>query len=1565
MLMNPVRIPQEDVVQCSYCGQKGDRFLVRCCEVNCGLYFCNGCNTQENSPGKPDSHIISHQRISDHHRIAVYHRQDHNGPEAAPTFEHDQKYYTFGCILHLRPVNYDHVHSPTENGHYDTRSEEDRWFCELRQIEWKRYRSGTKLLPMVERTHPTYKHFNLRLALVPTKSDQKGCNLMLWKNIKAQERAWFLEKCGLAPLLNNPAVLSAPVYSFMNEREYNEHFRHLLYVDKMVSQTITLIDWNRGDGTPINWLDFESTLDNHKKKLPQLYEEGKTVQLLVARLNAPVPVHIISIRNRKDTMIFRVVLEDNSIQEEDLNGRFGIHIAYEDTRYERQLDALKHFTTDTNFHRCQNHIFRFILGTRKGELQPSYEHDWRDPRDPPRRLASSEQTLNEYQENAVRMALSKPISLIQGPPGTGKTHTLAAIVRNVFEQRSGGRRPKVLCCAPSNVPTDNIALRLAEDFRLTVLRISSRKDQARTVSEASLKLTLHYRVQHELRNMDPKKDEEAYRMAWNDEARKLIKHCDIICTTCNAAGCGNLKGVSFSDVFIDEATQASELDALIAITKARTRVVLIGDERQLAVPKNIRFPELDHSNLVISIFERMIHLKQVPRVMLEMQYRMHKTICDPVSRVIYDERLKTELSVCQLRHCNKLSFIHPRPGSGRRSQVIWIDSAKAHQTVADGVSYINRQEADIILRVIMELVRQKVAPKDIGVITFYSAQKAFLRDDILAEFVKEGLVVDTVDHFQGGEMDYILLSCVRSGKASGGAVGFLDEVRRMTVALTRAKKGLVIVGNRELLEAAEKHWKEIIEQYPVVVEMGMMTVNALSPGQAYVRVQGKENDINIDGSRDRGGAMNGDLVMVEVHPQDQWKIRLEAIEEIQAFLKIPDLGDCVSGQDIEFLQKNKRPPARSTINRGRDLYEVVESPGRVWMDVVNRCMDAAQILPEWLQRTGKVVSIMSKEGNRNFVGLVVEMQRNAVNWNDTAFVLEPIDPRMPRAEIRLEDVPEAIRNRLRDTADVDLKHELFHATFTGHRCTESGTTIHLGRITNINDRGAGRPGLAMFHTKNILVENGIQPVQFPANQVQDVIEKAAARHVAEAKSSFEDFRDQLVFTIDPPGASDLDDAVSYKVLTDGTLEIGVHIADVTSFVEAGSDLDRDLRGRGSSVYMLDKVVHMMPRALMEQCSLIRHEERRVVSVVHTFSPSGEDLGYRITRGRIRSCAQLTYMDAEDIIKKGCLSACLSDFGDEASEICEAIVSVNRIAQILRAKRLAGGARVINPEKIRYGRGDGGRSVMVQEESLESNQLIEELALLTNSVAAWEIQKAFPNFALLRRQQPPRADVLSKLVRLCDQEKLQLSFYAQQSLPALLEEVLASRPDLHPVLQAQSQDENPTIPAGLTPEIMNDIAGDCNVANAAAKTCSAASQSLYMGLHLMDEYGGSSRQMGTVVAVYAASRAVEILAPQLGVTMRVFCREQAGLARISHHVTNGRQLLELGWDYEGREDVDQLGIGSQIEVDVGLIGDNVRLIKITITPPHLRNLISAPSSDHSNEAEPHFEDHAQTEYGLHA
>ena len=173
--------------------------------------------------------------------------------------------------------------------------------------------------------------------------------------------------------------------------------------------------------------------------------------------------------------------------------------------------------------------------------------------------------------------------------------------------------------------------------------------------------------------------------------------------------------------------------------------MLIGDERQLAVANNIRFPELDPSNTTVSMFERMLHLKQVPQVMLVTQYRMHESICKPVSAVIYDHRLQTIPEVNQQRHCKKLTFLHPTPEV--RSQVIWMDSSKTHEVVTkDGVSYVNRQEAEIARKVIVGLLRQDaeesattrrpVMPKDIGIITFYRAQKTYLKE-VLAEFVDE------------------------------------------------------------------------------------------------------------------------------------------------------------------------------------------------------------------------------------------------------------------------------------------------------------------------------------------------------------------------------------------------------------------------------------------------------------------------------------------------------------------------------------------------------------------------------------------------------------------------------------------------------------------------------------------------------------------------------------------------------------------------------------------------------------------------------------------------------------
>ncbi|MDG2011903.1 MAG: AAA domain-containing protein, partial [Pirellulaceae bacterium] len=240
-------------------------------------------------------------------------------------------------------------------------------------------------------------------------------------------------------------------------------------------------------------------------------------------------------------------------------------------------------------------------------------------------------------------------------------------------------------------------------------------------------------------------------------------------------------------VVIDEACQSVEPGCWIPLLRC-DRVILAGDHCQL--PPTILSREASEAGLKTSLMERVINLygSEVTR-MLEVQYRMHDHIMNFSAQQFYDEKLVGDASVISHLLCDLPDVVASELTS---NPVLFIDTAGAgweEEIEPEGLSRMNVREAELILKYTQELVAAGLSPKQIAVIAPYAAQARFLR----RQNTLQDLEIDTVDGFQGREKEAVLISLVRSNPK--GEVGFLAETRRMNVALTRARRKLIVVGD--------------------------------------------------------------------------------------------------------------------------------------------------------------------------------------------------------------------------------------------------------------------------------------------------------------------------------------------------------------------------------------------------------------------------------------------------------------------------------------------------------------------------------------------------------------------------------------------------------------------------------------------------------------------------------------------------------------------------------------------------------------------------------------------------
>lgn len=422
-----------------------------------------------------------------------------------------------------------------------------------------------------------------------------------------------------------------------------------------------------------------------------------------------------------------------------------------------------------------------------------------------------DEELNEPQRQAVQHALStEPLALIHGPPGTGKTRTLVEVVRQALEL---GQR--VLISAASNAAVDNLAekliaagvdvvrlghpARVAPELEAHTLeaRLEARPDFALAkgwMDEAN-RIRRRISIKSDRGSMHSDERRESYRQARElmQDARRHLRNIEdaivsqarVVAATAAGADANVLRDAEFDLVVIDEATQVPDPIALVALQRA-PRAILAGDPHQL--PPTILDPVASKAGLSETIFERLAGKASL----LEVQHRMHNSIMDFPSTSKYEGRLRAAPSVAHhlLEDLDALS--DPlRPGP-----LVFVDTAGKgwdEETSENDPSTRNPVQAERVAAEVKRLMSRGVSPASIAVITPYYAQVRLLREllDI------DGLEVDTVDAFQGREKEAVVVDLVRSNPE--GQLGFLADTRRMNVALTRARRFLLVVGDSATL----------------------------------------------------------------------------------------------------------------------------------------------------------------------------------------------------------------------------------------------------------------------------------------------------------------------------------------------------------------------------------------------------------------------------------------------------------------------------------------------------------------------------------------------------------------------------------------------------------------------------------------------------------------------------------------------------------------------------------------------------------------------------------------------
>ena len=277
--------------------------------------------------------------------------------------------------------------------------------------------------------------------------------------------------------------------------------------------------------------------------------------------------------------------------------------------------------------------------------------------------------------------------------------------------------------------------------------------------------------------------------------RDVFATARVVCATCSSAAGDDLDGERFDVVFCDEATQATEPVTLIAFLRA-TKVVLAGDHCQL--PPTVLSRAAQEGGLGVSLFERMVASHGEARTMLREQHRMNDTLMRFPSERMYQGELRAHPSVA----ARTLADVLRDDATVDAPPLVFLDTSGRgwEEERAEGdASTRNPGEARCVVQRLTELLAAGLAPDELAVITPYAAQASLLRELASEAGVAAAVEIDTVDAFQGREKDAVLVSLVRSN--GDGQIGFLKDLRRMNVAITRARRHLFVVGDAATLSS--------------------------------------------------------------------------------------------------------------------------------------------------------------------------------------------------------------------------------------------------------------------------------------------------------------------------------------------------------------------------------------------------------------------------------------------------------------------------------------------------------------------------------------------------------------------------------------------------------------------------------------------------------------------------------------------------------------------------------------------------------------------------------------------
>ncbi|XP_058098266.1 exosome complex exonuclease RRP44 homolog A [Magnolia sinica] len=568
---------------------------------------------------------------------------------------------------------------------------------------------------------------------------------------------------------------------------------------------------------------------------------------------------------------------------------------------------------------------------------------------------------------------------------------------------------------------------------------------------------------------------------------------------------------------------------------------------------------------------------------------------------------------------------------------------------------------------------------------------------------EEGISAETVESYVKSLGEPALLDLVVNPTSEDVSMAEVEDLRP-------SKRKVIFSEHKPMSEITAGLHRGIYHQ-------GKLRVNRYNPFEAYVGSESIGDEIMIHGRGNMNRAFDGDIVAVELLPQEQW-------HEGKS-LSIADDED-EDDEDVHLVPSSADDAPRNTNVAGA----------------------AGAASPISCRPLGRIVGVIKRNWH-SYCGSLEPMPMPAGNGGVAHALFVSKDRRIPKIRIQTRQLGNLLDKRIIVAVD---SWDCLSRYPSGH---------YIRTIGEIGDRDT--------ESEVVLIENDINSRPFSVQVLACLPPLPWTLSPEDLENpNRQDLRHVQVFSVDPPGCKDIDDALHCTPLPNGNFEVGVHIADVTNFVHPGTPLDEEASQRGTSVYLVERRIDMLPKPLTEDiCSLRSDVERLAFSVIWEMTPNAEIISTRYTKSVIKSCAALSYVEAQARMDDSRLM----------DPLTTDLRNMNSLAKIMRLRRIERGALTLASAEVKFQIDTETHDPLDigMYQIQEANQMIEEFMLAANVSVAEKILKHFSLCSLLRRHPSPTKEMLEPLLRTAAAIGLDLDISSSKALADSLDRAVGNDP----------------------------------------------------------------------------------------------------------------------------------------------------------------------------------------------